>query len=214
MFSAARLMGIILMLSLIGPIRFVNTSAHAANAWEVYKQDDDPKIGYVLYKRKVSGSDFPEYKLIGMIFAPPEKAQEAARISAIDPQYTPPNQKRTILHNTGQDIRAYHYISLPLVSDRDLVTHTQLGSGPTPGWFYMRWEQSDEGPKKKEGVVRMPMSRGKWEFAPGDPGTTVATLIIHTDLGGSVPAWLTNSRNAEFVISSLTSIRKIAATLK
>lgn len=190
------------------------TVALAGNgSWEIVKQDEAPGTGYVLYRREVSGSSFPEYKLIGMIAAPPAKVHRAARINATDPKYTPPNQTRKILSQTGNSILAYYYVELPVVSDRDVVTRATLAAGPTPGWYSMRWTQVSEGPAATDDAVRMPSSRGVWEFAPADGSSTIATLVTHTDLGGSVPAWIVNSRNAEFVISGLAALRGIVKTM-
>lgn len=197
-------------------IVLVASTAHAGDDWALLDQDDDAKAGWVLYSRDVPKSDFPEYKIIGLIEATPTAVAQASRIFLTEKEYTPSGQTRTILSENDKQVINYTVIHLPLFfDDRDLTTEIDFIAEPKRSVYGLKWKESPNlGPKKKDGVIRMPRSRGRWEFAPAEGGQTFATCVTHSEMGGSIPSWLVNGRSADFVVDSLQALRRIVAKMK
>ena len=207
----------LILASMIGTaIPVWSTTAHAGDDWELLDQDEDPKKGWVLYSRDVTKSDFPEYRIIGLIDAPPEVVAKASRVFLTKKEYTPSGQTRTVLRETEKKVVNYTVIHLPLFfDDRDVIAEIDFVAEPQRSVYGLKWKEAPKlGPKKKDGVIRMPRSRGRWEFAPAEDDQTLATCITHSEMGGSIPSWLVNGRSADFVVDSLQALRRIVAKTK
>jgi len=179
------------------------------------EENADPDRGYVLYSRPVDDSDYPAFKIEGVVDAPPEKVIRAIETMLTDPGYVSEGQTREVLEKEAGRWLLYTHFDLPaLFSDRDVVaTATLVLSEATPQ-YELRWmETNAAGPGPKEGVVRMPSSRGSWALTRLDDGKTRVVCESHADFGGSLPAWLVTSRSSTFVVDRLTITREIAAGL-
>jgi hypothetical protein len=66
---------------------------------------------------------------------------------------------------------------------------------------------TDEGPPPKEGVIRVEKSDGAWHFEPLAGGRTRVTYESHTEIAGSIPAWLVNSLMNQTVVEGFEGLR-------
>lgn len=60
----------------------------------------------------------------------------------------------------------------------------------------------------REGVVRMPALRGRWEFRPLGEGRVEVTMTGHADPGGHIPDFLVNLMIQETPFRTLLGLRK------
>ena len=154
------------------------------------------------------GSDFDAYRLEAVIDAPPAVVAAAARADMADPAAAPANSEKTVLRDEGDEVVVYTYADLPMVSDRDVITHARQSFDAQSGTHRLEWRATDEGgPAPKEGVVRIEQSSGSWTFSPLDGGRTRAVYENHSDLAGSIPAWVINPLMTEAVVDGLVRLR-------
>jgi hypothetical protein len=78
------------------------------------------------------------------------------------------------------------------VCDRDVVTRVHLWQNPTTKEVVCESVADPSLEPEHEGFVRIPMLRAVWRFIPlGDKKVKVVFELV-IDLGGNMPAWLTN----------------------
>jgi hypothetical protein len=176
--------------------------------WSLHDRRDDPAGGYAVYRQELPGSEIPAYRLEAVIDAPPAVVAAAAARTAADPEAREANMEKTVLRDDGDTIVVYSYVHLPVVADRDVITRAELSRDPATGVHRMRWAVSDEGPPPKPGVVRLARSSGAWEFSPIDGGRTRVVYENHTDLGGSIPAWIIEPMMDDTVVQNFVRLRE------
>ena len=174
--------------------------------WTLAERIDGPG-GYVLSRRDLADSDFPVFRLEATIDAPISTVAAAVRKNVIDPTVSPKHTKKTVLRDDEDVIVIYSYIELPLVADRDVTTRTEVSFDPETGSYRFTWRATDDGPAPKEGVVRLQNSSGSWVFTPLAEGGTSAVNESHTEIEGSIPAWLVTSIISDAVIDGLVKLR-------
>ncbi len=180
--------------------------ASAPPRWTLAERIDGPG-GYVLSRRDLADSDFPVFRLEATIDAPSSTVAAAVRKNVIDPTVSPKHTKKTVLRDDEDVIVIYSYIELPLVADRDVTTRTEASFDPETGSYRFTWRATDDGPAPKEGVVRLQNSSGSWVFTPLAEGGTSAVTESHTEIEGSIPAWLVTSIISDAVIDGLEKLR-------
>jgi hypothetical protein len=195
---------------------FATTSPAATDGWELIDQEASDRGGWALYGREKEGSEVNEYKVTGLIEAPPQIALRAAREALFNEKYLPDNQKVTILERSEERVLTYTVTEMPgLFSDRDAVIEYVFFERVGLGTFGVTWSVAPNGgPAKPEGVVRIPRLSGGWEFAADGSGRTLATCVAHADIGGNIPAWLVNRLAGDHMVQDLDNMRKLAASLK
>jgi hypothetical protein len=115
---------------------------------------------------------------------------------------------------TEEDGRVVHFytrVNPPVVSRRDytmrMVDEGEVGGGA----LRISWTPSDRGPPPRPGVVRVEVNEGFWLLEPVDGGArTRATYRLHTDPGGSVPAFAADLANREALPGVLEAVRRAA----
>ena len=182
----------------------------AAPPWALAEREEHPENGYAIYKRKPIGSEYFAYRLEAEIDASPERVAEAAAEVLADPEASQSNMEKTILRNDGEAIVVYSYIhiSAPFVADRDVTTRATRSFDPETRTHRLDWSATDEGPAPREGVVRLEKSQGSWSFAPAAPGRTRVVYESHTEIAGSMPAWLVNVLMNDTILQGLVNLRE------
>lgn len=187
-------------------------SVGAQAPWRVELRNDDPKAGYVLYKRRLPGSESATYRLEGVIDAPPHRVAQAARDGLLDPEETQARMRKEIVRDDGDVVVVYSYIDLPLVRDRDVLTRAERSFDPATQSYRLSWSATDEGPPPKAGVIRVGRSDGSWHFEPLPGGRTCVTYTSHTEIPGSIPGWLVNSIMDATLVEGFEGLRtRVAA---
>lgn len=176
--------------------------------WDIHQRYDDPEEAYTVYKRKPAGSDYDAYRLEAVIDAPPAVVARAARRQLVDPEDHQRSMEKTILRDDDEAILVYAYISLPLVSDRDVTTEAEQFHDAETGAYRLAWRASEQGPPPKKGVVRLQKSDGSWTFTPLEGNRTFAVYESHAETGGAMPAWLVNSMMTDTVVEGIVGLRR------
>ncbi len=182
----------------------------AGPSWVLAERDDDPRTGYAMYKRKPFGSDYFAYRLESAIDAEPERVARAAADVLADPEARQDHMEKTILRNDGGIILVYSYIHIaaPFVADRDVTTRAVRSFEAETGTHRLVWSASDEGPAPRDGVVRLEKSDGSWSFSRAPAGGTRVVYESHTEIAGSMPAWLVNVLMNDTMLQGLINLRE------
>ena len=183
-------------------------SVDAQIPWTVELRHDDPVAGYVVYKRIPPGSSYAAYRLEGRLGAPPDAVARAAREGMVDPNERQASMSKEIIRNDDGVVVVYSYIDMPpFVTDRDIVTRAEHIFDPETQTHRLEWHSTDEGPSPRDGVIRVEVSDGSWLFEPLEGGHTRVTYESHTEIAGSIPAWLVNSLMNDTVVESFNGLK-------
>jgi hypothetical protein len=183
-------------------------ACESPSGWQLLDRVDPPASGYLLYKCRPSGSDYDAYRLEAEINAPAAMVASAARANMADPAAAPARATKKVVRDEGNALVVYMIADLPLVADRDVVTRGHGSFDAKSGVHRLEWQATDEeGPAPKDGVVRIKKSDGSWTFTPLDRERTRAIYESHSELGGSVPAWIVNSLMTEAVVDNAARLR-------
>jgi len=174
--------------------------------WHLSERVDGPE-GHVLSQRDLPGSSFPAFRLEATLEVPVAKAAAAMRSNLRDSRVSPKNMKKTLIREDGDVLVLYSYIDVPLFADRDITTRAEESVDPETGVHRFDWWATDEGPAPKPGVVRLQKASGSWVFTPLADGRTRAVCESHTEIGGSIPAWLVHSVSRNTAVEELVLLR-------
>lgn len=177
--------------------------------WQHYGTSDNGEADYVMYTRKPADSKFDVYRLEATFDAPIGVVASVAARHIVDPENVQKNMAKTVLEldDQGALIHSHIYIHAPFVADRDVVTRVEFTTDPVSQTHVVSWRATGEGPPPRDGVVRLDRSDGSWTFVPGPGGTTNAVYVSHTDIGGSLPAWVLNNFMSNTMVESVTGLR-------
>lgn len=168
-------------------VSFIVTLLLAAEpAFEVVEKVD----GITIESRPVAGSSVVELRLTTTTTASIDRlCDEAFGKGTLDPEE--PNLKaRTVVESKPDERVTYDQVSAPVVSDRDYAVRATRQHLPD-GSCVMRFEAAnDKAPPLPKGFVRITKLKGEYRFEPGAGGQNKMTYLIHSDPGGSVPAFV------------------------
>jgi len=92
----------------------------------------------------------------------------------------------------------YSEVNMPWpVSNRDFVAHLVVSQNPVTKTVEIDGPAVPGMVPEKKGVVRIDHSMGKWTIIPIDPDHIRVEYTLHTEPGGSLPAWMVNMFAAE-----------------
>ena len=189
--------------------------------WKAYQWNQDNEYDengqtWTTYSRKVEGSDFKEFKITGEINVSPATAVEVLRERTENSQnYLKKDEGYIeVLSSNDREAVVYSVYKLPFpFKDRAMCEHFSFMVEKESGIHKITWaEDWDLAPQKKEKVINMPIARGSWEFEPIGKHRSRATYIVHTDPGGSIPAWMVNATIGKGLSKELKDIETIAQT--
>lgn len=182
-------------------------------AWEPYGQSGGVDSGYVMYRRKPPGSEFSAYRLEAQLDAAPELVAAIAARRIVDPNNHQKNMDKTVLRNDdgGILIHSYIHINAPFIADRDVITRVERSFDAESGIHQLSWSATDEGPPPEQGVIRLDQSEGSWTFVPAQGGGTRAIYESHTEIAGSLPAWLMNRFMSDSMVEGIEGLRQAVA---
>jgi hypothetical protein len=111
----------------------------------------------------------------------------------------------------GRVVHLYTLVNPPVVSRRDYTMRMVDEGVVAGGALRISWTPSARGPPPRAGVVRVTVNEGFWLLEPADGGArTRATYRLHTDPGGSVPAFAAALANHEALPGVLQAVRRAA----
>jgi hypothetical protein len=194
------------------PLLILLADVPPAPAWTFVSKDD----GITLMKRERPGSELIEYKVSGMVEAPPDAVlkivSDMGSYKKINPYV-----EATELRLTEQDGKVQHlYVvsAAPMVAKRDYTLRFADESDwqEGKGFLKLSFKTSDKGPPVKEGVIRLTVYEGEWLFEPREDGKkTLATYALFTDPAGAIPKWIVNMLASDGLKDLLKKVRQAAA---
>jgi hypothetical protein len=210
------------LLFLLMPMIALETGASAADLpdvaarvpWTLSVRNESPGAEYVVYTRKPPGSKFSTYRLEAVLDFPLKEVASIAHKNISDPEFRPKNTVKTILRNDGEVMLVHSHIIInaPFISDRDVISRVERSYDPATQAHTMSWKATNEGPPPKDGVIRLNRSEGFWRFTPTPEGSTLAVYVSHTEIAGSIPAWVVNSVMSDTMVQGIEGLRKSLTT--
>ncbi|WP_414820345.1 START domain-containing protein [Thiopseudomonas alkaliphila] len=176
-----------------------------ANEWKEEKNAD----GVQVFLKQEAGSKYKAYRGVTVINASLDKVLAVQADAANSCQWIHECSSLKVLKKEGPSVWTYTQFSTPWpVTPRDSVLKVTES------------KQGDEVVRKIEGLpsyqpetkgyVRVAKVDGYWKFKPLSANQTQVTYEVHTDPGGSVPAWLANKFVVEAPFNTLAGMRNAA----
>ncbi|MBL8957607.1 MAG: hypothetical protein JNK82_42930 [Myxococcaceae bacterium] len=153
-------------------------------AWQPEETDGDLK----LEGRPITNSSWLEYRIVTTTETAPDALCTSVFDQATKGKGGSNVKLRKLLKDGGDERVLYDQVEAPMVSKRDYaMTVKRLPGEPT---CRIRFKiTNDEAPKLEDGVVRMEMMWGGWDFEKKGEKTQV-THFLYADPAGAVPAWI------------------------
>jgi len=172
-------------------------------AWQVRSDAD----GVQLETQEVAGSAYENVRVTCTSRASPRGFMAALWGKATDSSPSPEVVKRDVLLDEAQERRYYDVVHAPPASDRDYVMHERWAEDEG-GTITMHFATlTDERKPITAARVRFGKVAGTATIAPAPGGGSAITYVVFTDLGGTIPAWLTRGAQREAAKKFVLEIR-------
>ncbi len=181
--------------------------------WKVVKADKKEKPSWVIFKRKISGTDFLEYKIEGAVMSAPDAfvswfKQDIHNLANGSEKKKYPTYK--IVDESEDSLLTYviHNEPFPLknteMSVRYIFSRNEDGSVGVK--WHEAWEESQVQPVKK--LKRIESFRGSWKLSPTADSSNKALTSVKFDPKG-MPSWLFEPMVFKFLRKGLEDLRAI-----
>lgn len=119
-------------------------------------------------------------------------------------------QSRVLQRISASEIIYYNEVDAPWpVSNRDLVIRLKIEETPhNPEFRILTWSEPGI-VAVKDGVIRVPASRGEWKITELREGKLKIRFEMQIDPGGDVPAWLVNLTSALAPYQTFLNLKKM-----
>mgnify|MGYP005991067529 CR=1 FL=1 len=179
--------------------------------WQVIKIDKSKDPTWKIYKRKLKGTNFLEYKIEGDILSSPEACFEAFRKNIHKLANGAENKKYPVYEiseESKNSILTYVIHNEPFFFKNTEMSVRYLFYNDDVGNFGVKWneawEESNIQLSKK--LKRVDTFRGSWSFLPITNNSSKAINIVQFDPKG-MPLWLINPMVYRFLKEGLEDIR-------
>lgn len=197
------------------PVRLKNKSIKEWESYqfrEVEKSDKVEAEKWIIYSRKIQGTDFLEYKIEGAIKATAGACIQAFKQEIIK-QATDTNNKKyptyDIVSESIDSCLTYviHEEPFPLKNTEMSIRYIYFNEedGSTGVKWKEAWEETKIPISKK--LSRVESFRGSWSFIPTDSNTCKAINSVHFNPMG-MPLWLIKPMVVHFLKNGLKSTRE------
>lgn len=179
---------------------------------EIKKSSDNEVAEWIIYSRKVKGTNFFEYKIEGEIESTPESCVSAFVQDIYEQANNDENKKYPtydIVNETSESILTYviHNEPFPFrdteMSVKYLLSNNELGDAAVV--WHEAWDESIIQPTKK--LHRVETFRGSWEFFTVSENKTKAINTVQFD-PKKMPKWLVKPMVVGFLKNGLEKIRQ------
>lgn len=181
--------------------------------WKIVKADKSEEPTWIIYSRKVTGTDFIEYKIEGDIAATPQACISSFR-QGIHHQARDSNNKKyptyEIVDESEDSLLTYvvHQEPFPFrnreMSIRYLFSQDNASSTKKVTWREA-WEVESVPPPSKK-LSRVQTFRGSWHFSPLASNQTQAVNTVQFD-PKKMPRWLVKKTVVKLLMEELERIR-------
>jgi hypothetical protein len=192
-------------------LAFSTSAAAADDGWVEASKEG----GLTIYNRQRAGSEVKELRSVGVIDAPPWVCMNVVSDEGRFKDFMPYTAESKVLVDGKDERVVYQRIDAPFVSDRDYTIRIRdVSSKKADGRVVYKkvWSlANDKGPAPKDGVVRLAVVEGFWQFEELAGGEkTRATYYVFTDPGGSLPAFVINGANKQAIPGLYEAVGKQA----
>lgn len=195
----------------------LSTLASPARAADDGWVDAGKEDGISISNRARAGSEVKEVRAIGVIDSPPWACMNVVSDEGRFKEFMPYTAESKVLKDAPRERFVYQRVSAPFISDRDYTLKIRDVSTKKPDGkivYKKVWTPANsEGPAPKDGVVRLSVVEGFWQFEEiGDGTKTRATYYVFTDPGTSLPAFIVNGANKQAIPGLFEAIREQSKT--
>ncbi|PLX23427.1 MAG: START domain protein [Marinilabiliales bacterium] len=200
-----RILLLLIILITIGSESMVNQINDDLD-WELSKSKD----GISVYTRKVSFSNYKEFKGEVVVVANPE--QVISILKNIDgyKEWLPDCLESKMLKKMDESQQMnYIHTDVPWpYDDRDLIYKFTVTDKINTKQIIISIENKPEYIESVNGIVRIPSAQGLWIITPTSKNKTKLVYQMHVEPGGYVPAWLANLKITDTPYGFLYNLRK------
>jgi hypothetical protein len=162
--------------------------------------------GVTVYRKE--GAHVIELAAEGDIPASPTRVRQVLLDYSHHPKWVKSLAESRVLSTETNSMLVYQRLDLPLIHDRDFTLDVTWGEEGNVLWTRFACA-NDRGPAERHGVVRVRVHEGGWRLEPTDGGrATHARYVLHLDLAGSLPGWMSRGRAAKDVPSLFEALRR------
>ena len=116
-------------------------------------------------------------------------------------------KKRVVIRESDSDRWTYEQVRVPVVTDRDLIVHTQLLAPAQTGRCEVKFETgTDPGFPKINDHVRVGAVRGHWLLEPIADAKVEITYTVYSEPGGAIPAFLARNGQRQAAVEFMKTI--------
>lgn len=183
----------------------VGTLALTAQEWELKKDKKDIKV----YTRKVTDSKILEFKAVTQITTTPRKILEVLLDVPSYPSWVPDCNQAAIVKKIGSNSFTYFLeLSAPWpVANRDIVVKATTKTQEDQILFEIERVATDTLKIKKN--IRMTKFIGSWKLIQTSKSIVKVIHQVHAEPGGTIPAWLANSRVTDGPLHTLNNLKNL-----
>jgi len=201
-----KLLSLVIVLLSVNFGLFVNQN-NPNPEWNLSKSKDQISI----YTRRVSYSNYKEFKGEVIVFAKPEDVINLLMNIDEFKHWLPDclESKKLKQISNAQQIN-YILTEVPWsYEDRDIVyKFTIVGESLNSGEFRIFLENKPQYISGEKDVVRIPKSKGSWIITPLSDHKTKLVYQMHVEPGGYVPSWLANLKITDTPYAFLYNLRE------
>lgn len=182
------------------------STSHAQEEWVLKKDKENIQV----YVKKVEGFNMKAYKGVTEL----ETSLNSLVALLMDVpgfmNWMPKAKEVKVLKKKGEaEIIYYVLTEAPWpVNDRDGIYTFKAQRDLETGGVLIQTGCHPEDIPERAGVVRIKYSKGFWKLIPLNNGRIRVIYQNHSEPGGNIPAWLTNSSVVEVPFSTLQKIKE------
>lgn len=194
-----------------------------ANEWELVKEDECVQI----FLRDVSGSDIREYKGVIKIKGSISSVMKVLDDSfAMDEWFYRSKEPILLKQKHLEERYSYQVSEYPFpASNRDIIVKTKLSRDIISGAIRIKMESVPNFCKRhsykevceninESNLVHIQKLKGYFLLEPLNKNLTRLTWQMHTELEGSLPAWIVNQKLVDVPFESLVSLKELVKEKK
>ncbi|MFT6502753.1 MAG: hypothetical protein ACJASQ_002884 [Crocinitomicaceae bacterium] len=195
--------------------RNVISSDEGINKWEIAKIDKGDSPNWIIYTRKIAGTNFLEYKIEGDVQSSPTACVTSFRQDIYNQANDLENKKfptYQIVNESKDSLTTYviHNEPFPLkdteMSVRYIFYNDEEGSAGVR--WNEAWDSNSTSPSKK--LNRVETFRGQWNFSLVDADACDAVNSVSFD-PKKMPLWLIEPMVFKFLKNGLEDLRETTA---
>lgn len=191
---------------LVAALLLVSSETPEEPAWKALRTVD----GLTISAREVNGSHFEEVMVTTTSTQPLASLCDAVwgRDAKVEGHF----KKRVVIRESDSERWTYEQLKVPIVTDRDIVVHSQLVAAADTGRCEVLFETgTDPDFPKTRDHVRVTSLRGRWTLEPTADGQVAVTYTVYSEPGGKIPAWMARGGHRDAALIFMKTILSRAA---